>query len=87
MMNLVPPVGWGDVATRSDLEHRLELHRAETRHDLLEFRNAVSAEVAVMHDRLAVTRTELAAMEARLGATFATLLLPSVRTGTAPVSV
>ncbi|MEJ7562505.1 MAG: hypothetical protein WKF45_08285 [Ilumatobacteraceae bacterium] len=37
MMNLVPPVGWGDVATTRDLE----LHRAETKHDLLELRTAV----------------------------------------------
>ncbi len=42
MMNLVPPVGWGDVATTRDHE----LHRAETKHDLLELRTAEGAELA-----------------------------------------
>jgi len=49
MMNLVPPVGWGDVATTRDLE----LHRVEKKHDLLELRTAVGAALsATRHERV-----------------------------------
>ncbi|CAN5727363.1 hypothetical protein BH24ACT6_BH24ACT6_18510 [soil metagenome] len=81
MMNLVPPVGWGDVVTTRDLEHRLELHRAETKRDLLEFRLSVETEMTSMrhelHDEIAATRHEIAAAEARLGRTFAGWLFAS----------
>nr|MBA3400127.1 hypothetical protein [Acidimicrobiia bacterium] len=47
MMHLVPPVGWGDVVTTRDLE----LHRVETKRDLLEFRLSVETELTSMrHD-------------------------------------
>jgi len=87
-MNLVPPVGWGDVATTRDLE----LHRAETKHDLLELRTAVGAELAAtrhelreevtttrheLHDEIVATREQISAMEARLGRTFAGWLFAS----------
>ncbi len=92
MMNLVPPVGWGDVATTRDMHQQLELHRAETRHDLLELRTAVGAELAAtrhelreevtttrheLHDEIVATREQISAMEARLGRTFAGWLFAS----------
>ncbi len=67
----------GDVATTRDLE----LHRAETKHDLLELRTAVGAEIAAtrheLHDEIVATREEISAMEARLGRTFAGWLFAS----------
>jgi hypothetical protein len=77
MMNLVPPVGWGDVATNRDLE----LHRVETKRDLLELRLSLEGEMTSMrhelHDEIAATRHEIAAAEARLGRTFAGWLFAS----------
>ncbi|MDQ3351052.1 MAG: hypothetical protein M3501_03690 [Actinomycetota bacterium] len=73
MMNLVPPVGWGDVVTTRDLQ----LHRAETKQDLLEFRLAVEADMTSMRHEIAATRHEIAAAESRLGRTFASWLFAS----------
>ncbi len=66
MMNLVPPVGWSDVVTTRDLE----LHRAETKQDLLELWLSVDAEMTS-------TRHEIATAESRLGRTFAGWLFAS----------
>ncbi len=61
MMNLVPPVGWGDVATERDLRQHaamtrrdLQEHRAETEQALQEHRAAT--ERALQEHRVATAR-------------------------------
>ncbi len=59
MMNLVPPVGWGDVATSRDLE----LHRAATKADLEVLRADMHQDVQrlrqEMQDEFKAVRTEM----------------------------
>ena len=52
MMNLVPPVGWGDVATAGDLQRHAEL----ARHDMLAFRADIER---VLHQHRADTNESL----------------------------
>jgi hypothetical protein len=60
MMNLVPPAGWGDVATRRDL------HLIEVRIDALEAR--FDAKIDVLDAKIDTLEARLdAKLEARLG--------------------
>lgn len=50
MMELVPPVGWGDVATKRDLDQ----HMIATRRDLDEHMVATRRDLGQLADRLRV---------------------------------
>lgn len=52
MMNLVPPVGWGDVATVRDVEHQLVVHRAEMRLMFGELRADVQRDVQQLREEM-----------------------------------
>ena len=78
MMNLVPPVGWGDVATARDLELRLANHRAETQLGLAELRADIQRDVhelrAEMQQEFKAVRQEISLVRddiSALGRTFA----------------
>jgi hypothetical protein len=71
MMALVPPLGWGDVATRRDLEH-LEA-RLNVRIDAVEARMA--------------TKQDLAELRADLQRTFVTWIFASQATVVAALGV
>jgi hypothetical protein len=66
LMNLLPPVGWADVATKSDLDHLrvaghadVDLLRAELRGEMGELRSELRAEVAGVRVDLARLRGDV----------------------------
>jgi hypothetical protein len=59
LMELLPPVGWADVATKRDLDHLGSQLRAELRHEL----SAVRSELQV---ELAGVRSSMSSLEARM---------------------
>jgi hypothetical protein len=75
MMSLLPPVGWGDVATKRDLDHAIELLEAR-----------IDARFASLDDKLnriedrMVTRRDLEALRSDLQRTFVTWILTAEAT-------
>jgi len=73
MMKLVPPVGWGDIATKTDL--RAEM--AELRSELAELRSELRGEMAELRGEMAELRGEMRGLPGGLAKTFVTWLLAS----------
>jgi len=55
LMEMLPPVGWADVATKRDLDHLATGWRAE----LVEFRSDVRVQLADLRSELSDLRSEL----------------------------
>jgi hypothetical protein len=66
LMNLLPPVGWADVATKSDLDHLrvagradIDLVRAELRSEMGELRGELRSEMGELRGELRSEMGEL----------------------------
>lgn len=73
MMNLVPPVGWGEVATRTDLaafgvglRGEMSMLRSELRGEMAELRGELRGEMAELRGEMAELRGEMKAGNAEL---------------------
>lgn len=64
LMELLPPVGWADVATKRDLDHL----GAEFRAELSEVRSELRIELAGVRVEMAGVRTEVADVRASVSA-------------------
>jgi len=73
MMKLVPPVGWGDIATKTDL--RALEDRLDTRIDGLAV--TLRGEMAELRGEMAELRGEMRGLPGGLAKTFVTWLLAS----------
>ena len=70
LMNLLPPVGWADVATKVDLDHLrvagradVDLLRTELRSEMAELRSELRSEMAELRSEL---RSEMAELRSDL---------------------
>ena len=72
LMELLPPVGWGDVATREHVSHECVLLRAEIHAEIAAVRSDLSGEIAAvrsdLHAEIGEVRSEMAQMRAQLEA-------------------
>ena len=80
MMKLVPPVGWGDIATKTDLralEDRLDtrIDRLDTRIDGLDTK--IDGLAVTLRGEMAELRGEMRGLPGGLAKTFVTWLLAS----------
>ena len=73
MMNLVPPVGWGEVATRTDLaalanglRGEMSVLASELRGEMAELRGDLRGEMAELRGEMAELRGEMKAGNAEL---------------------